>query len=337
MGKLDIHQKYKFSKNKGLSGLSNLGNTCFMNSVLQCLSNSLPLTQHLLTININAELNTLIKMYIKLLFEIWKENSPLAPKSFKTCLNVTLPKYNNNLQHDAHEFLLEFMEILHDNLSNSIRNVEFEINPNSNKYVQQASKSWNKYIKNKSIISELFYGQFMKIFSCNSCYYTFRKYEPFISLDLPCVKNNDNISNCVKKYFDKDYHYFSCMKCNKDGIDVEHQVDTTIFRLPEILIISLKRFTVIKQQYVKNLNTIILNDTLDLSDFSSISTDTSVIYDIKSIICHTGKTLESGHYFTLIRNKDNWNYFNDHQIYYNFDITKLDLSYPYILFYERRC
>lgn len=335
MVKLNIYEKYAFYKNKGLSGLSNLGNTCYMNSILQCLSNTLPLSHYLLTMKIESPLNNLIQMYIKVLLEIWKENSPLAPVSFKKCLNIILPKYKNNIQHDAHEFLLDFMNILHDNLS--IKEVDFDININASKYIKEANSSLKTHIKKKSIISELFNGQIIKKFTCNDCNYTFRRYEPFLSLDLYCPKPERELSHHIKNNFQRDYQYFSCENCGNENRHVEHEVDSGIFKFPEVLIILLKRFTT---KSIKNINSVILNDTLDFSEYSYISTDESVIYDIKSIVCHTGKSLDYGHYFTLIKNDFasngvNWTCFNDTSVN-DFDITNLDPSYPYILFYQRR-
>lgn len=330
MLKFNIHEKYSFYKNKGLSGLANLGNTCYMNSIIQCLSNILPLTHHLLTMKVND--NNLVQMYTKVLMGIWKENSPVAPKSFKKCLDVILPKYSDNKQHDAHEFLLDFVEILHKFVL--VKELKFKTSINSSKYIKQATESWYNHINKPSVISELFYGQYMKKFTCNDCNYHSRKYEAFLSLDLYCDKNDKSISELIKDNFMRDYVYFTCENCGNENRDIEHELDTEIFKFPSVMIISLKRFKVSNGKMTKILNAINVDDILDFSEYTCISEDESVIYDLQGIVCHIGNSLNSGHYFTLIKDQE-WICFNDINVK-KYDITKLDKAYPYILFYNRR-
>lgn len=331
MVKPDIYQKYTFYRNKGLSGLSNLGNTCYINSVLQCISNIIPLTHYLLTsLKINEELNPLVQTYIKLLIEIWKENRPLAPVSFKNCINEIIPKFKGNNQHDAHEFLNDFMYIFHNNLP--LKKIYFKINENSNKYIKKADDSWKRLIKQPSVISDLFYGQFCNIFRCNACEYITKVYDPFLTFDIEITKNECFLSDNINKYFLRDIVYMKCENCapEEKDIDVEHEVDKGIFKLPENLIISLKRF----KNNKKNNNLVLLDTVLDFSEYSYVSTDESVIYDLQSIVCHKGD-LNQGHYFSLIKKDNNWYCFDDMKVN-TFNYKNLDMSLPYILFYTKR-
>lgn len=111
----------------GLTGLGNLGNTCFMNSALQCLSNSVPLTRYFLSDKHKEELNCdnplgmrgeIANAYAGLLHQMWKEQySSVAPRQFKTAVGRFAPQFSGYQQQDSQELLAFLLDGLHEDLN----------------------------------------------------------------------------------------------------------------------------------------------------------------------------------------------------------------------------
>ncbi|CAB4055643.1 USP20_33 [Lepeophtheirus salmonis] len=111
----------------GLMGLANLGNTCYMNAALQCLSNTPSLTEYFISCfypkahsPLSGKSNSLSKSYCSLMLEMWTKKRS----------SYVVPRY---LQQDSQEFLRCFMDTLHEELMESfIAEEEDEENNNSN-------------------------------------------------------------------------------------------------------------------------------------------------------------------------------------------------------------
>ncbi|XP_039299269.1 ubiquitin carboxyl-terminal hydrolase 32 isoform X1 [Nilaparvata lugens] len=182
---------------KGVTGLNNLGNTCFMNAALQCVSNTRILTEYFLGNKHLYELNRsntmgmrghLAKKYGDLIQDIWSgQFRTLAPLKLRWTIGKFAPFFTGSQQHDSQELLAFLLDGLHEDL-NRVADKPYTVlkESNSRPDVIVAQESWEAMIlRNKSIIIDLFYGQLKSSIICNVCGYESVKFEPFNSLSLP--------------------------------------------------------------------------------------------------------------------------------------------------------
>ena len=126
--KYDFHLNHELVLNKetyvkkGLCGLVNIGNTCFLNSILQCLSHSLKLTDYFLSKKFKEDDDSsnkrkkeykLLNSYLNLLINLWDTNQIIKPKTFLDSLSTQVQKYSRLQQQDSHECLMYILDTLH--------------------------------------------------------------------------------------------------------------------------------------------------------------------------------------------------------------------------------
>ncbi|XP_048582551.1 ubiquitin carboxyl-terminal hydrolase 32-like isoform X2 [Nematostella vectensis] len=187
---------------KGATGLSNLGNTCFMNSALQCLSNTQPLTQfftakcHYYELNRTNPLGMkghIARRYGDLVEDLWSGSSrSLAPLKLRWTIGRYAPRFNGFHQHDAQEFLSFLLDGLHEDLNRVHDKPYVELKDSDGRLDEiVAQEAWDNHIKrNQSIIVDLFQGQLKSQVRCVECGYVSARFDPFTFLSLPLPMDN---------------------------------------------------------------------------------------------------------------------------------------------------
>lgn len=187
---------------KGATGLSNLGNTCFMNSALQCLSNTQPLTQYFTNKCHFYELNRtnplgmkghIARRYGDLTQDLWSGSSrSLAPLKLRWTIGRYAPRFNGFQQHDSQEFLSFLLDGLHEDLNRVHLKPYVELKDSDGRPDEEvAHEAWDNHLKrNQSVVVDLFQGQLKSQVRCLECGYVSVRFDPFTFLSLPLPMDN---------------------------------------------------------------------------------------------------------------------------------------------------
>lgn len=182
----------------GLCGLSNMGNTCFMNAALQCLSNTQPITDYILSDKFVDDINTMnplgmqgeiARTYADLIKVMWSGNhSSFLPREFKCAVSRFAPQFTGFAQQDCQELMAFLLDGLHEDL-NRIKNKPYiEVKDNIERRPDEdvAKESWENYKKrNDSIVVDTFHAMLKSTLICPECELVSVTFDPFCYLSLP--------------------------------------------------------------------------------------------------------------------------------------------------------
>ncbi|XP_025927144.1 ubiquitin carboxyl-terminal hydrolase 32 isoform X1 [Apteryx rowi] len=192
--KIDRH---KVPTEKGATGLSNLGNTCFMNSSIQCVSNTQPLTRYFISGRHLYELNRtnpigmkghMAKCYGDLVQELWSGTQKnVAPLKLRWTIAKYAPRFNGFQQQDSQELLAFLLDGLHEDLNRVHDKPYVELKDSDGRPDWEvAAEAWENHLRrNRSIVVDLFHGQLKSQVKCKTCGHISVRFDPFNFLSLP--------------------------------------------------------------------------------------------------------------------------------------------------------
>lgn len=297
-------------------GFANLGNTCFLNSVLQGLLKCAPLIRsdvdfqkHL---RMKSKKHLLVPAFQKLVKDIQEAKSGdcLAPRSFQQALWSTVQAceddwYQPRQQADAAECLQYILEGLHDALYRPVlMNVSGEARSTQESNQIKALESWKAFFsKEYSFIVENFYGQTETCLECQTCKSRSYRYEPWLILKVPIPGGDKEgahvptMEDCLNALFEPEsIPDYACDTCKSKQPVLKQE---RISKLPNICIFSFKRFTnagsKIRGKIPWNLNAMSLSpwmafERCPFSKYRRLPT-----YHTFAVIEHQGSA-QSGHY-----------------------------------------
>ncbi|KAL8089047.1 hypothetical protein AgCh_038709 [Apium graveolens] len=310
------------------AGLSNLGNTCFLNAIVQCFTHSVLLIEglrsfdHVMPCDRNINGFCLLCSFRGLVeYSLASVERVISPWKFVDNLSYFSSDFQKYQQEDAHEFLQCFLDRLERCCSDS------------------KSKETTLCANNDNFVKQVFGGRLVSKLKCCNCEHLSDTYEPSIDLSLE-IKDVTTLQAALESFTklekieDPDTK-FICENC-KEEVSIEKQL--LLEETPSVASFHLKRFENDGSFVEKIDKHVEFPLELDLQPYTRSSQDSGaeLKYELYAIVVHIGFSATSGHYYSFIRSAPNtWYKFDDSRVVRVREEFVLSQK-AYILFYAKQ-
>ncbi|KEP53611.1 ubiquitin carboxyl-terminal hydrolase [Rhizoctonia solani 123E] len=317
----------------GLRGLVNMGNTCYMNVIVQTMVHNPLVRNYYMSDKHNYQLcetkECMSCEMDRLFTKIYSsEPGPFVPTSMLHCLWVKSSELATYAQHDAHEFFISMLSQIH------------------------ATTPGSSQTNCTCLVHSTFAGLLQSDVQCGHCENVTSRSEIMldISLELKQAPQSAGAGNtemtllsCLKRFTQPEKTTYKCDKCEKSSNDATKQF--SIRKLPPVLCFQLKRFEVGAASSNKIDHVVRFGATLNMAPFSSVMVrkgtnknpgpDSMYEYDLLAVVNHDGQTMDNGHYTNFARCQDRWYKFDDAKVA-RVTLQECLKSSAYMLVYVKR-
>ncbi|XP_015924346.1 ubiquitin carboxyl-terminal hydrolase 42 isoform X2 [Parasteatoda tepidariorum] len=306
------------------AGLENMGNTCFMNTVVQCLTYCPPLVNHLLYDSDHSSKCTItgfcmmcvLHRHIKRALD--NSNDVIRPTELFQRLRTIAKHFQHGRQEDAHEYLRYVI----DNLWRSCL-----LQNNFHSKLDSASKE-------TTIINQIFGGYHRSQVICSKCKERSNTFDHFMDFILDIKQNVLTLEAALKKFIEpENLDNDNAYKCPKCKMKVQACKRFTVHKAPNVATFQLKRFDYNRSFGGKITKQITYPQNLNLRPFMSDTKGEPVVYHLNAVLVHSGPTCNSGHYYCYVKNSDGSWYIMDDQRVHRVGINQVLNQIAYVLFY----
>jgi len=309
-------------------GLVNLGNTCFLNAVLQALAHT-PGFRQSLTAQARGAQPSLLSTFAHVVDETWSPSAAqrsVSPHFLLESVKQSMPFLESNVQQDAHEFLRVLCERLE---------------------------------KENNALVQAFGGKLLSSVKCTGCQAILsNKVEAFsdLSVDLPpryvvSITRSTmqprplRLHDCLRSFARAEQllaqSTLSCPHCAPALSPAPaHAKQLRLLLLPQVLVVHFKRFNWDRQLSLKMSRYVQFPlRGLRLGDYlvAPHGADAAAVFDLACVIVHHGQRIDFGHYTSYCLNSRDgrWYHFDDERVTAVKDEVVARCE-AYILFYARR-
>eukprot|EP00536_Pseudo-nitzschia_multiseries_P008943 jgi/Psemu1/306147/fgenesh1_kg.238_\ len=265
-------------------------------------------------------------------------------------------------QHDAHEFLNSFLELL----GKHILKFRHRIHAAVTKVYKDNAFVPDMDVKKNDIIKNLFEGSFRSVLLCEGCGGKRVQQESFMNVSLSLSEEVERMQEGKGSQKVDEMSVESCLEhfivpeklgdlvyCSVCGKKTPTKKQHTFAKLPKILCLHLKRFDATKNKKIENFVSFprrglnmgsLLSHWCEVTrlDSSGLTPDESIpsvqpkiLYDLFGTVNHVGN-MQSGHYVANVNVDEKWYHCNDQHISYEKEESVLKAEGAYVLFYIRR-